>query len=167
MSTTTIEPLVIDPATGIREIKPTLPSLGTGQRFTSGRNVKGRFASWDAVRVTVTLRGHWYRTDDVRDGLHNDTVCRGCYHHGHFDYILDYEPCTRPATAEDVQAALSGPARHVQPGDRVRLSLPEYPGLVYGSIRSIYRGPAGTEVADIDLDNGHACLWNIELLTTA
>lgn len=165
MSTETAAPIVIDPATGIREIKPTFPGIGTGQRFTNGRNAQGRFASWDAVRLIVTPRGHWYRQDDVRDGLHNDTVCRGCGGHGHFDYILDYEQCTRPATAEDVQAALSGLARHVQPGDRVRLAISEYPDPVVGTIRSIYRDAAGADVADIDLDNGQAFLQNLEFLT--
>ena len=120
MSTDTIMPIVIDPATGIREITTRPGGMTSGVRvFTNGRNARGRFADWDAVRVTVTAKGHWYRSGDVNDGLHNDTICRGCGHHGHFDYILDYQPCTRPATAEDVQAALSGPARKVQPGDRV------------------------------------------------
>ncbi len=143
---TTVSPIAIDPATGIREIKPTFPA--STRVFTTGRNDKGRFARWDAVRVTVTKRGHWYRSGDVNDSLHNDTICRGCGHHGHFDYILDYEPCTHPATAEDVQAALSGPARKVQPGDRVRLVVSEYPDPVYGTIRSIYRDAIGTDVAD-------------------
>jgi hypothetical protein len=164
VSITTAAPITIDPATGIRKIKPTFP--GGTQRFTTGRNAKGQYApNWDAVKVIVTLRGHWYRQDDVRDGLHNDTICRGCGHHGHFDYILDYQSCMRPATAEGVQAALSGPARQVQPGDRVRLVVSEYPDPVYGTIRSIYRDAAGTDVADIDLDNGHAFLQNLEFLT--
>lgn len=165
MSTETATPIVINPATGIREIKPTFPA--TTRIFTNGRNTKGQFAHWDAVRVAVTAQGHWYRSGDVADSLHNDTICRGCGHHGHFDYILDYQPCSRPATAEDVQAALSGPARHVQPGDRVRLAVSEYPDPVYGTIRSIYRDAIGTDVADIDLDNGHAFLQNLEFLTAA
>jgi len=165
VSITTAAPITIDPATGIREIKPTLPA--TTRIFTNGRNAKGQFARWDATRVAVTAQGHWYRSGDVADSLHNDTICRGCGYHGHYDYILDYERCTHPATAEDVVAALSGPARHVQPGDRVRLVVSEYPDPVYGVIRSIYRDVTGTDVADIDLDNGHAFLQNLEFLTAA
>lgn len=163
MTTTTVQPIAIDPATGIREIKTTFPA--TTRIFTNGRNDKGRFAGWDAVRVAVTSRGHWYRSGDVADSLHNDTICRGCGHHGHFDYILDYQPCTNPATAEDVVAALAGPARHVQPGDRVRLVVSEYPDPVRGTIRSIYRDAIGTDVADIDLNNGQPFLQNLEFLT--
>lgn len=163
MSITTIAPITVDPTTGVREIKPTFP--GGTQRFTTGRDAKGRFSKWDAVKVIVTPHGHWYRQDDVRDS-NNDTTCRGCGHHGHYDYILDYEKCSRPATAEDVTVALSGPARHVQPGGRVRLTLPEYLEPVCGVIRSIYLDD-GTEVADIDLDNGHALLRDMKLATAA
>lgn len=162
MSTNT---LTLESGTGIREIT-TPAGMTSGIRvFTNGRNDKGRFATWDAVRVTVTGRGHWYRSGDVNDSLHNDTVCRGCGHHGHGDYILDYEPCTYPATAEDVQAALVGPARRVQPGDRVRLDVSEYPGPVYGVVRSIYRDQTGTDVADLDLDDGNAFLADLESVT--
>lgn len=167
MSISTVPPLVIDPAAGIREI-PTVPNgMSPDIRlFTTGRDAKGRFARWDAVRVTVTKHGHWYRTGDVpnRD---NDTVCRGCGYSGHYDYILDYQRCTRPATAEDVQAALSGPARHVQPGDRVRFIMSEYPDPVVGTIRSIYRNVIGQEVAEIDLPSGRDFLQNLEFLTVA
>ncbi len=96
-------PIVIDPATGIREITP--GGIATGQHFTTGRNAEGRFASWDAIRLTVTLRGHWYRSDDPMDGFSNDRLCRGCGHHGHFDYILDYRPCATPAGVVDVLKA--------------------------------------------------------------
>jgi hypothetical protein len=78
-----------------------------GQAFTTGRDATGRFApTYRQLRLYVTVRGHWYRSDDPRDDFHNDTVCRGCGHHGHFDYILDYQPCTRTATAHDVVSAL-------------------------------------------------------------
>lgn len=166
MSTDTIMPIVIDPATGIREITTRPGGMTSGVRvFTNGRNARGRFADWDAVRVTVTAKGHWYRSGDVNDGLHNDTICRGCGHHGHFDYILDYQPCTRPATAEDVQAALSGPARKVQPGDRVWTMLD---GIrVYGVVRSIYRDETGTDVADLDLDGGNAFLTDLKSVAAA
>lgn len=98
--------LIIDQTTGIREI--TAAGTGTGQYFTNGRTGTGRFAArWEALKVTVTPKGHWYRSDDERDGFSNDTLCRGCGHHGHFDYILDYKVCTRPASAEDVVAAFS------------------------------------------------------------
>jgi hypothetical protein len=160
-------PLVIDPATGVRELRPTFPGgMADGVRvFTTGRNARGRFASFDAIRVTVTARGHWYRLGDVPDGLHNDTVCRGCGHHGHFNYIPDYRLCTAPATAEDVVAALAGPARHVQPGDRVRLVVSEYPDPVVGTIRRIYRNAISQEVAEIDLPGGRDFLQGLEFLT--
>jgi hypothetical protein len=160
-------PFVIDPAAGVREILPTFPGgMADGVRvFTTGRNARGRFASFDAVRVTVTARGHWYRLGDVPDGLHNDTICRGCGHHGHFNYILDYRLCTAPATAEDVLAALSGPARHVQPGDQVRLEVSEYPDPVVGTIRRIYRNAIGSDVADVVLRGGRLFPQNIEFLT--
>lgn len=168
MTISTTQPLVIDRATGIREIPTSPAGMSSGIRvFTNGRNDKGRFARWDAVRMTVTKRGHWYRSGDVNDSLHNDTVCRGCGHHGHFDYILDYQPCIRPATAEDLQAALSGPARQVQPGDRVRFTMSEYPDPVVGTIRRIYRNVIGQEVAEIDLPSGRDFLQNLEFLTAA
>lgn len=107
MSVTTFSPITLAVETGIREIKPASAGIGTGQRFTAGRNAKGRFASWDAIRLTVTARGHWYRSDDPRDEFSNDTVCRGCLGHGHFDYILDYRPCGRPATEQDIKATLA------------------------------------------------------------
>lgn len=71
-----------------------------GSLFAAGRS------GFDQIGVRVTGRGHWYRTDDERDGRHNDTVCRGCGHHGHFDYILDYRPCAHPASHQDVASAL-------------------------------------------------------------
>jgi len=159
--------LVIDPATGVREILPTFPGgMADGVRvFTTGRNARGRFAGWDAIRVTVTARGHWYRLGDVPDSLHNDTVCRGCGHTGHFNYILDYRLCTAPATAEDVLAALSGPARHVQPGDRVRLEVSEFPDPVVGTIQRLYRNVIGSDVADVELRGGRIFPQNIEFLT--
>lgn len=159
--------LVIDPSTGIREILPTFPGgMADGVRvFTTGRNAQGRFASFDAVRVTVTARGHWYRLGDVPDGLHNDTVCRGCGHHGHFNYILDYRLCTAPATVEDVVAALSGPARHVQCGDRVRLTIHDVPDFVYGTVSRIYRGVDVTETADVDCGAGLTVSKTLEFLS--
>jgi hypothetical protein len=105
MSTTVLK---FESHAGIHEI--TVPNGGmlSGARvFTAGRDARGRFAGWDAVKVTVTARGHWYRSDDPRDDFHNDTVCRACRHHGHFDYILDYEPCTYTVTASDIEAALT------------------------------------------------------------
>lgn len=164
--TVPVIPIAIDPATGIREFKSTFPALG--QCFYAGRNARGRYvARWDAPKVVVTGRSHWYRQDDVRDGLHNDTICRGCAHHGHFDYILDYQPCTAPATASDVVAALNGPARHVQPGDRVRFTMSEYPDPVCGTIRRIYRDVIGMDVAEIDLPSGRDFVQNLEFLTLA
>jgi len=158
--------LVIDPATGVREIKPTFP--GDTRRFTTGRNAKGQYApNWDAVKVAVTPRGHWYRQDDVRDGLHNDTVCRGCGHHGHFDYILDYEPCTAPATTGDVVAALAGSARHVQRGDRVRLTIHDVPGFVYGTVGRIFRGANVAETAEVKCGTGQTVSKTLEFLTSA
>lgn len=161
--------LAVDPATGVREILPTFPGgMADGVRvFTTGRDAKGRYASFDAVRVTVTARGHWYRLGDARDGLHNDTVCRGCGHHGHFNYILDYRLCTRPATAEDVLAALSGPARHVQPGDRVRLTIHDVPGFVYGTVARIYRGADVAETADVEYGAGQTVSKTLALLSVA
>lgn len=88
---------------GIREIP-----VDNGQAFTTGRNAKGRFASWDRIVLRITPRGHWYRRDDPRHPFHNDTVCRGCQAYGHFDYILDRAPCTAPAAADDVVTALVG-----------------------------------------------------------
>jgi hypothetical protein len=162
--TVPVVPIVIDPATGIREFKSTFPSLG--QCFYASRSASGRYvARWDAPKVVVTGRGHWYRQDDVRDGLHNDTICRGCGHHGHFDYILDYKSCAAPATAQDVVAALSGPARHVQPGDRVRVSVDDG-GREYGKLLGFYRVD-GVELADVDLDSGRAYSQTIEHLTAA
>lgn len=102
---------VIDPATGIREILPTFPGgMADGVRvFTTGRDAKGRFAvSVFALKATVTTRGHWYRSDDPMDAFSNDRLCRGCGHHGHFDYILDYQSCPKPATATDVEESLLG-----------------------------------------------------------
>lgn len=165
MSTKTVPPLVIDPATGIREITTSPAGMTSGIRvFTNGRNAIGRYASWDAVRVAVTARGHWYRSGDVNDSLHNDIVCRGCGHHGHFDYILDYQPCTHPATAEDVVAALNGPARHVQPGDRVRLEVNPLPELVTGVVRRIYRHVGIVETADVELCSGDIFPQSLEFL---
>jgi hypothetical protein len=78
-----------------------------GRLFTTGRDLRGRYARpYRQLRLRVTQRGHWYRSDDPRDDFHNDTLCRGCGHHGHFDYILDYRPCTAPATVQDVTGAL-------------------------------------------------------------
>jgi hypothetical protein len=76
---------------------------------TTGRDAQGRFSAL-AHGVVETKRGHWYRTDDARDAFHNDTVCRGCGRTGHFDYILDYLPCPKPATALQIHAALHGGA---------------------------------------------------------
>lgn len=79
-----------------------------GRAYTGGRDAKGRFAGpVDRISVLVTVRGHWYRSDDPRDTFHNDPVCRGCAHHGHFDYILDYRPCTAPASELAIAEALS------------------------------------------------------------
>lgn len=160
--------IVIDPATRIRETKSTFPGAGARRCFTTGRNAKGRFANWDATRLIVTPRGHWYRQDDVRDGLHNDTICRGCGHHGHFDYILDYRPCTSPATAEDVQAALSGAARHVQPGDGVSLDTGVLFEPAFGVVRRIYRHVGNAEAADVELALGEVVTaQSLESLTAA
>lgn len=72
MQTTT--KLTID-TPGIREITVPTGGMSSGiQVFTAGRNAKGRLAGWDALRVTVTARGHWYRGDDERDGFSNDTL---------------------------------------------------------------------------------------------
>jgi hypothetical protein len=89
--------------TGIREMPGS-----SGQRFTTGRNARGRFASWDRITLRITPRGHWYRTDDPRHEFHNDTVCRGCQAYGHFDYILDRVTCPAQPTAQDVARALLG-----------------------------------------------------------
>ena len=98
-----------------------------GRVFTTGRDAAGRFARpVFQLRLTVTGRGHWYRSDDEPDALHNDTVCRGCGHHGHFDYILDYKPCPRPATAQDIASAL----------------LADYPRPAPVAPRALYAGVA-------------------------
>lgn len=159
--------ILFSPGGRVREILPTFPGgMADGVRvFTTGRDTRGRYASFNAVRVSVTARGHWYRLGDVPDGLHNDTVCRGCGHHGHFNYILDYRLCTAPATDEDVIAALFGRARHVQPGDRVRLEVSEYPDPVCGTIRRIFRDAIGDEVAAINLYDGNDFVQNLEFLT--
>lgn len=103
---------VIDPATGICEITRNPGGMNSGTRvFTAGRNANGQYASWDALRVTVTAKGHWYRSDDPMDEFSNDRKCRGCGHHGHFDYILDYRPCGKPATSEDIVRALKPKAK--------------------------------------------------------
>ncbi|WP_069874479.1 RNA polymerase sigma factor [Streptomyces malaysiensis] len=61
----------------------------------------------DQVVLYVTRRGHWYRSDDERNG-NNDRVCRGCGGSGHWDYILDGAngDCPRPPAAEDIREAL-------------------------------------------------------------
>jgi hypothetical protein len=83
-----------------------------GRSFTAHRDSAGRFASsWRRVHARVTERGHWYRSDDEKDAFSNDTVCRGCGRTGHFDYILDYRPCTAPASAADVLNLLGKGAR--------------------------------------------------------
>lgn len=88
-------------------IRPLPLRKSSGVAFTAGRDARGRYAPEPLqVRVRVTARGHWYRSDDEPDELHNDRLCRGCGHHGHFDYILDYQECGRPATAADVISAL-------------------------------------------------------------
>lgn len=52
MSTTKLK---FDLAAGIRETPAAKGGMSSGTRvFTAGRNAKGRFAGWDAVRVTVT-----------------------------------------------------------------------------------------------------------------
>lgn len=80
-----------------------------GRLFTAGLNAQGEPDEQHRhVLLVVTGRGHWYRSDDPMDVLHNDRLCRGCGHHGHFDYILDYQPCGRPATGQDVVSALLG-----------------------------------------------------------
>jgi hypothetical protein len=75
-----------------------------GRLFTATPGEYG----YKSIAVQITPRGHWYRTDDERDGFTNDTLCRGCGHHGHFDYILDYVRCPKPATAQDITCALLG-----------------------------------------------------------
>ena len=72
--------------------------------YTAGRDTAGRWSRLP-VTVTVTVEGHWYRSDDPRN-QHNDLVCRGCGHTGHFTYILDYQPCTTPAGRHDIACAL-------------------------------------------------------------
>lgn len=159
--------LAFDTASGIREIIGTRGGMSSGIRiFTTGRNAKGRYASWDAIRVTVTACGHWYRQDDAHD-RNNDTICRGCGTAGHFDYILDYESCGRPATAGGVRAALSGPARHVQPGGRVTVTTDVPFESVFGTVRSVYRDASGADVVDIDLDGGRVFLADLESVTAA
>jgi hypothetical protein len=101
-------PMLDVAAPGIHEIFTVNSSESTaGRVFTTGRDAKGRFASsYRHVRLYITPRGHWYRGDDAPDDFHNDILCRGCGHHGHFPYILDYKPCSKPATSADVIAAL-------------------------------------------------------------
>lgn len=141
----------------IREVKPTFP---TTLRM---------FAKTDdsPARVVVTFGGHWYRSGDVRFGEHHEIVCRGCGHRAYFDHRLDEQSCTGPATLEDVVAALNGPARNVQPGNRVRFTMSEYPDPVCGTIRRIYRDAIGTEVAEIGLPGGKDFLQSLEFLTLA
>lgn len=105
-------------AAGVRLTQPLvrpvpMPQGTAGRQYTAGLNAQGvPDEGYRQVRLTVTGRGHWYRSDDPRDDFHNDTVCRGCGHHGHFDYILDYQRCTRPASQQDIAAALLG---HLRP----------------------------------------------------
>jgi hypothetical protein len=154
MSTATnVEVLIFASDTGICEAYPA-SALGAGQTFTNGRDARRRFAGdLDRVTVRVTGRGHWYRRDDVHDGLHNDIICRGCGQHGHYDYILDYTPCANPATVEDVIATFNGPARAFQPGDQVRGHQADLGGHFTATVARIYRED-GTEVADIEPPNG-------------
>ncbi|MFC9431902.1 hypothetical protein [Streptomyces sp. NPDC056987] len=87
-------------------------ACGTDAWYTARRDAEGFPADSviDQVFVTVTKRGHWYRSDDVRNG-NNDSVCRGCPAAGHFDYILNGQGfCPRPATADDIRAALCVPS---------------------------------------------------------
>ncbi|WP_046500036.1 hypothetical protein [Streptomyces odonnellii] len=83
---------------------------GVDAWYTARRDAAGlrTDAVIDQITVTVTKRGHWFRSDDVRNG-NNDRVCRGCDADGHFAYILDYGPCTAPATIDRIRAVLSVP----------------------------------------------------------
>jgi hypothetical protein len=153
--------LTIDPATGIREI--TAQGASAGQYFTNGRNAVGRFATWDATCVTVTARGHWYRSDDPMDGFSNDRLCRGCGHHGHFDYILDYEPCPRPATARNVVMAFKRTGIRV--GDRVSLAVSSEPDDVVGTVKRLYNNVIDVSVADVELPGGEIFPQNVVFLT--
>ncbi len=145
--------LLPDPAAGVRET----PTRYGGSYYTNGRGSDGRYAGV-AGRVTlvVTARGHWYRLDDVRDGLHNDNVCRGCGYTGHFDYILDHEPCRRPATATDVVVAFKSGARAFQPGDQVRGYKTELGGHFRATVTRVYFEDvlSVTEVCDLALASG-------------
>ncbi len=135
---------------------PAVGAYAAGYAVTHGRDALGRFASnINQVRVRVTRRGHWYRTDDVNDGLNNDTVCRGCGHHGHFPYILDYEACSSPATAAGVAAALSGPARAFQAGDEVHGYLVALRGHFTATVKRLYMKD-NAEVADVETRDGTA-----------
>lgn len=134
-----------------------LPAVGTypnGYAITAERDGRHRFANdFNQVKVRITGRGHWYRTDDVNDGLHNDIICRGCGHHGHFPYILDYEACSSPATAVDAVAALAGAARAFQAGDQVRGYRVALGGHFTATVTRLYQED-GIEVADAVLRDG-------------
>lgn len=86
------------------------PSSNGGRFYTTEKIGPAESAeTWDLVKLIVTPGGHWYRSDDPRDELHNDTVCRGCQHFGHFDYILDRLRCPNWPRDTDIAAALAEP----------------------------------------------------------
>lgn len=92
--------------------------MGSGWTYSAARTATGKPAEspLDQVFLTVTARGHWYRSDDDRDSR-EDRVCRGlgCGRSGHFDYQLDRKACPAPATDTDIRQALSLPAEAVIP----------------------------------------------------
>lgn len=50
-------------------------------------------------------------------------------------------------------------------GNRVRLTVSEYPDPVVGTIRRIYRDAIGAEVAEIDFPSGRDFVQSLEFLT--
>ncbi|GAA2350655.1 RNA polymerase sigma factor [Streptomyces violaceusniger] len=101
-----------DAAPAVRTVPAPLLPRRTGRGgvwYTARQNAKGWPTSdrIDQVVLDVTRRGHWYRSDDERNG-NNDRVCRGCGGSGHWDYILDWAngDCPRPPAAEDIREAL-------------------------------------------------------------
>jgi len=134
---------------------PTTGTYAVGYCLTADLDADGRSTdlTLDQGTVRVTRRGHWYRLDDVRDGLHNDSICRGCGHHGHFDYILDYQDCSSPVTRAAATAALTGPARAFQPGDEVRGHLAALGGRFTATVTRLYLHD-GAEVADVRTRDG-------------
>lgn len=80
-----------------------------GRVFTAGLNAQGvPDHAHRQVRLTVTERGHWYRSDDPADDpmFGPGPMCRGCYGVNSFG-----APCPRPASHQDVATALLGQSR--------------------------------------------------------